>query len=89
MGSCSQSEKRPSQSLVLFPVFARGAERWGSSLREGVGGLPWRNHPVASRALRTSYTDKTLVSLRAGAGLWVSGGPTFRTHLYGMVQKAI
>ena len=63
--------KRPSQSFVLFPVFARSAKRQGGSLREGVGGLPLRNHLVTSRTriLNPSCADFQLLKGRA-VGLW-------------------
>lgn len=71
--------------MVFFFVFVRGVERWGSSLREGVGGFFWRNYFVVSRALRIFYIDKIFVFLRVGVGLWVFGGFIFRIYLYGMV----
>ena len=63
--------KRPSQSFVLFPIFARSTKRQGSSLREGVGRLPLRNHLVTSRTriLNPFCADFQLLKGRV-VGLW-------------------
>lgn len=81
--------KRPSQSFVLFPVFARSAKRQGGSLKEGVGEFPLEKPPCHLKDEDTESLPPVLTFSSSRAGLWVFGGPAPRKYLYGLRQKDI